>query len=261
MSTFSRLKLLYTGLALSAAFGAQILAVQAVFAKDLKGYRMEQETEASGKYLVYISPTSFYCKSAAFGFTLFARAPNWTVTAFREDSQSWVQTSLEGFLKSDSLFMNRLNYSADLQKPTKTVEIQRDGQRTIVYTFPPVDSMEGGLFSYDKEEDRKARRGKVYPVLTSLVTGFPQPTASLANKLYEINPQLKGLPINITITDAAGRLKPSFKTNKISRDVTFAESLMSVPKGFKQGVFNKKFFISKSQNEFMHEMYNGIVAP
>lgn len=236
-------------------------AGQGAFARDLKGYRIEQETEASGKYVVYISPTSFYCKSAAFGFTLFALAPNWTVTAFREDSGSWVQTSLGEFLKSDSLFMNRLNYSADLQKPVKATEIQREGHRTIVYNFPPVDSLEGGLFAYDKEEDRKARRGKLNPVLTSLLTGYPQPTASLANKLYEINPQLKGLPINISITDAQGKLKPSLRTLKISRDVVFSEALMTVPKGYKQNTFNKKFFISKSQNEFMHEMYNGIISP
>lgn len=236
-------------------------AGQGAFARDLKGYRIEQETEASGKFLLYVSPTSFYCKSAAFGFTLFALAPSWTVTVYRDDTGSWVQTSLAEFLKSDCLFMNRLNYSADLQKPTKSTEIQKEGHRTIVYNFPPVDSLEGGLFAYDKEEERKARRGKLNPVLTSLFTDYPQATSSLANKLYEINPQLKGLPINISITDAQGKLKPSLKTIKISRDVVFSDCLMAVPKSYKKHPFNKKFFISKSQNEFMHEMYDGIIAP
>lgn len=257
MKLFTSSKLLACALAVLGL----IWRVHAAEAKDLKGYRIEQETEASGKYLVYVSPTSFYCKSAAFGFTIFAVAPKWTVTAFRDDSRNWVQTPLSEFLKSDFLFMNRLNYSADLQAPTKSVEIQREGHRTIVYNFPPVDNQDGNLFAYDREEDRKARRGKLTPVLTSLVTGYPQTTSSLANKLYEINPQLKGLPINISITDAQGKLKLSLHTIKISRDVLFSESLMTVPKGYRQGIFNKKFFISKSQNEFMHEMYNGMMAP
>lgn len=219
---------------------------------------LKQSTDANGIYIIKVCSEAVRCQSQAYGFVIAARAPKWTVKAWRTDRKQWGESNLAEFLKSDLLFMNRLSYASDLSKPGKPSSNTSGRERTLLYTFAPIDSAAGSLFSYSDKEDKLQRQSKLQPQLTCLDTDLPAQAGAIMQKLYEL-PPTAGLPLSMTVSNQKGQKQVNLKTDSIEHRQTVSQSEFSPPPDYGKTQLSKRFFVSNSQADFMNEMFDGMV--
>ncbi len=219
---------------------------------------LKQSTDANGIYIITVCKEAVRCQSQAYGFVIAARAPQWTVKAWRTDRKQWGELSLAEFLKSDLLFMNRLSYASDLSKPGKPSSSTSGRERTLLYTFAPIDSAAGSIFSYSDKEEKRQRQSKLQPKLTCLDAELPAQVGAIMRKLYEL-PATNGLPLKMTVSNPEGQTQVNLKTDLIQHRQTVSQCDFSPPADYKKTPLGKRFFVSHAQADFMNEMFDGMV--
>lgn len=111
------LALLYCSFAVGLAL-LPVIAAPGPAVSAPRVWRLQLESAAGGLYEAWMSREAIRFKSHSFGYTLYARSPDWQVTACRDDCKEKTSTSLKEFWREREGVMGACSVLA-LQKPLK----------------------------------------------------------------------------------------------------------------------------------------------
>ncbi|NJM13548.1 MAG: hypothetical protein HC889_18290 [Synechococcaceae cyanobacterium SM1_2_3] len=94
--------------------------------------------------------------------------------------------------------------------------------------------------------------------MTCLDADLPEQAGAIMRKLYEL-PPTAGLPLTMTVSNQKGQKQVNLKTDSIEHRQTVSQSDFSPPPEYGKTQLSKRFFVSKSQADFMNEMFDGMV--
>lgn len=204
--------------------------------KMLEGMKFTQETTLGGIHVTTMTETAMRIDSHRIGFSIFAKAPDWTVYILRPDDKEWAAVP---YAKWRDMHSKNLGATEEcvMDKPLgKTPRKFREfGVSGYQYTFPG-EELTPDLF----QSNNKA---------TSLTNIFVEAAPFIkATQAYEIQTafydccKLDGLLIGVTgaIKGPGNQKCWMIRPVKFER-VKFSPDIFTVPKGYKQKPASTQF--------------------
>lgn len=215
--------------ALTLAASSQAADLKAVDNKSLDAIKFTQETTLGGIHVTTMTPSAMRIDSHRIGFSIFAKAPDWSVYIIRPDDKEWAVVPLAKWREMHSSNLGATEecvMDKPLGKsPRKFREFGLSGYR---YIFPG-EEMTPDLFQSNKKP-------------TSLEHIYVDAAPFIkATQAYEIQTafydccKLDGLLIGVTgdIKGPGNKKCWMIRPVKFER-VKFSPELYTVPKGYKQ---------------------------
>lgn len=231
------------------------------------GFKILQDTEASGDYEIWAAPDAVRVRSLAFGYVMACQAPDWKVKVWRLDNKTTAEIPLALFMQSELFLTNKISYAAELRTAKSNRPSKISGDNVHIFEYPEFESVSGaGMFDADRHDEHGLLGGtKLAPRLISIDWPKECKGTGIIYKVMEVKPQA-GLPVSVfaEIRDVKAKGRNGKTIGIINCDIkdrkfAFDDSALKPPAGYKSVKMGKEMFMSKSQAEMFDEIYSSKV--
>lgn len=217
-------------------------------------WQMDMESAAGGVYHTWLSADAVKVESPSFGYTLYARGPDWKVYAFRPQSKEMTSASFKEFMREREGVVGTMSV-LDLQKPLKVTPRQfvfrRNGKLLKLkgwdYKFAGEQRANDLFVTAGKPEKTESY------VTSTADLGLPKPVYDMVAVTVNM-PRLEGCLLTTMEYFQAGNVCWVIRNRSISVLEAPSADLFKMPVGYKNLGPLKRQFLFKGASSIMDEV-------